>query len=485
MKKLILIFLLLAFLQNTYSGNNPLWMRYPAISPDGKTIVFSFQGDLFTVPAEGGEARHLTVHKAYDFMPVWSPDSKTIAFASDRFGNFDIYTIPADGGAPVRLTYYSGNEYPDSFTPDGAGVLFSAAIQDVPENAEYPSGILSELYFIPVKGGQMKQILSTPAEKAVYNGSGDKIVYQDRKGYENIWRKHHTSSVTRDIWIYDVSTAKHTKLSTFNGEDRNPVFAPNDKEIYYISESSGSFNVWRMPLASLSETTQITFFKKDPVRFLSVSDNGILCFGFDGEIYTKNGEDESRKVEITLAIDEKENEIEFMTLTSGATEMDLSPNGKEIVFIVRGEVFVTSADYKTTKQITNTPQQERSVSFSPDGRSILYASERDSSWNIYQTKLVRDEEDLFSLSTILKEEPVIVSDDETFQPLYSPDGKEVAYLKNRETLMVINLETKETRKVLDGKYNYSYSDGDQWYQWSPDGKRFLVQYSPNSMFIIP
>ena len=484
MKKLTFILLALSLLQSVYSENNPLWMRYPAISPDGKTIVFSFQGDLFTVPASGGEAHHLTVHKAYDYAPVWSPDGKTIAFASDRFGNFDIFTIPAEGGTPVRLTYYSGNEYPNSFTPDGTGVLFSATIQDVPTNAQFPSGILTELYYIPLTGGQIKQILSTPAEKAVYNNSGNKIVYQDRKGYENIWRKHHTSSVTRDIWIYDTVEKKHTKLSTFDGEDRNPVFSPDEKEVYYLSEKSGSFNVWKMALTNPQGATQVTFFDKDPVRFLSIADDGTLCFGFDGEIYTKNGDADPQKVDIIIANDEKENETEFMTLTSGATEMDLSPNGKEIVFVVRGEVFVTSTDYNTTKRITNTPQQERSASFSPDGRSILYASERDSSWNIYQTKLVREEEELFSLSTVLKEEPVIVSEDETFQPAYSPDGKEVAYIQNRETLMVINLETKEVRKILDGKYNYSYSDGDQWYQWSPDGKWFLVQYSPNSLFLI-
>ena len=483
MKRIIPLIIFFAFLQNLYSGDGPLWMRYPAISPDGKTIVFSYHGDLFTVSASGSEVKHLTVHKAYDFMPIWSPDNKSITFASDRYGNFDIFTIPVEGGTPKRLTFYSGNEYPDSYTPDGKSILFSATIQDKPSNAQFPSGILSELYSIPAKGGKITQILSTPAEKAMFGKKMKRIIYQDRKGYENIWRKHHTSSVTRDIWLYDTETGKHTKLSTFDGEDRNPVFAPNDNEVYYLSEQSGSFNVWKMNITNPTETSQITFFEKNPVRFLSVSGNGTLCFGYNGEIYTLTAGDTPQKVKITLAVDEKENESEFMTLTSNATEMSLSPNGKEIAFIARGEVFVTSVDYQTTKRITSTPQQERSVSFSPDGRSLLYASERDSSWNIYQTKLIRVDEDLFSLSTVLKEEPVIASKDETFQPLYSPDGKEVAYLQNRETLMIINLGSKETREVLNGKYNYSYSDGDQWFQWSPDGKNILVQYSPNSLFM--
>ena len=457
-------------------------MRYPVISPDGKNIVFSYQGDLFIVSSSGGEARHLTVHKAYDFKPVWSPDSKSVAFASDRFGNFDIFLINIDGGKPKRLTYFSGSEFPDSFLPDGSKVVFSASIQDTPSNAQFPSGILTELYAVPVEGGEITQLLTTPAELAVFNKKGDQMVYQDRKGYENVWRKHHISSVTRDIWLYDLNTRKHTKLSTFEGEDRNPVFSSDGQSVFYLSEQSGSFNVWKMDLSDPEKPKQITFFKKNPVRFLSVSDRDELCFGYNGEIFVLRQNGEPEKIEVTLLADEKENQTEFMTFTDGATEMKLSPNGKEIVFVVRGEVFVTSVDYQTTKRITNTPQQERSVSFSPDGRSILYASERDSSWNLYQTKLVRDDEDLFCLSTVLKEEPVLVSSDETFQPMFSPDGKEVAYLKNRETLMVINLATKKTRMILDGKYNYSYSDGDQWYEWSPDGRWFLVQYSPNSLF---
>ncbi len=483
MKKLFLFVAFFSFFTTVHSENNPLWMRYPAISPDGHSIVFSYQGDLFIVSAKGGEAHHLTVHKAYEYRPVWSPDSKSVAFASDRYGNFDIFIIPIEGGKPKRLTYYSGNEYPDSFLPDGSRVVFSATIQDIPTNVQIPSGILSELYSVPVEGGQIDQILTTPAEMACFNRAGDKIVYQDRKGYENVWRKHHTSSVTRDIWVYDLKTGTHTKLSSFEGEDRNPVFAPDGKTVYYLSEKSGSFNVWKLDISNPEKTEQITSFEKNPVRFLTVTGDGTLCFGYNGEIYTMQEGSKPQKVNISLIADEKENETEYLTFTSGATEMDLSPNGKEIVFIVRGEVYVTSVDYETTKRITNTPQQERSVSFSPDGRSILYASERDSSWNIYQTKLIRDDEDLFCLSTVLKEEPVIVSSDETFQPAWSPDGKEVAYLKNRETLMVINLETKKTRKILDGKYNYSYSDGDQWFQWSPDGKWFLVQFSPNNLFM--
>ena len=152
------------------------------------------------------------------------------------------------------------------------------------------------------------------------------------------------------------------------------------------------------------------------------------------------------------------------------------PDAKEIAFVLRGDVYVTSTEYSTTKQNTNTPQQERDIHFSPDGRSIVYASERNGLWQIYQTSLAKKEEKQFAYATDIKEERLTNSDITSFQPQYSPDGKEVAFLENRTTIRVLNLKSKAVRTVMDGKYEYSYSDGDQWYQWSPDSKWILTNY---------
>ena len=124
--RFITLFITLFISLQTIANDNPLWMRYPAISPDGQSIVFSYQGDLFTVPSSGGEAKHLTVHEAYDYRPVWSPDGSSIAFASNRYGNFDVFLIPAKGGEAKRLTTYSSGEYPNCFTPDGSSVLLQS-----------------------------------------------------------------------------------------------------------------------------------------------------------------------------------------------------------------------------------------------------------------------------------------------------------------------------------------------------------------------
>ncbi len=480
MKKIIipLLFLLLACV--SFADDRPLWMRYPSISPDGNTIVFSYQGDLYTVPVAGGEAQLLTLHEAYDFSPVWSPDGKSIAFTSDRYGGYDIFLIPASGGKAKRLTTISGGEKPESFTPDGKYILFYALIQDDPLNAQFPTGVFPELYKVNVNGGRPERILTTTALGASYSDDEKYILYYDIKGYEDSWRKHHVSSVTRDIWLYDSETGKHKKLTAFEGEDRYPVYSPDESTVYYLSERDGSFNIWAMPISGDADARQLSSYENHPLRFLSISDEGILCFGYNGEIYTGTESKGFSRVSVIIDNDDKANTVTYMKEGKGAEEIAVSPDGKEVALIIRGEVFVTATDFNTTRRITNTPQQERSVSFSPDGRSILYASERDSSWNIYQTKIVNDDEPYFSNATLLEESVVIATGKEEFQPRYSPDGKEVAFLEERETLKVINLDSKETRTILPKQYNYSYADGDQHYDWSPDGKWFLVTYSENS-----
>lgn len=459
-----------------FGQSNPLWLRYTAISPDGSTILFTYKGDIYSVPSSGGMATPLTISESYDYSPVWSSDGTSIAFASDRYGNFDVYVMPSSGGEAKRLTFHSGNEIPSSFTADNKSVIFSAYRQDLVTNAQFPISLINELYSVPVAGGKVTQIITTPALNATTNKSGDKIIFDDLKGYENLWRKHHTSSVAHDIWTYDIKTKRYTQLTQFNGEDRNPIFDSNDNDYYYLSEQNGSFNVFKSSLADPTKSQALTHFTKNPVRFLTRSAGNTLCFSFDGKIYTMQQGGEPQKINISIANDGRSNIEKNVPVNDDFTEAKLSPNGKEFAYVFRGEIFVSSIDGGITKRITNTPWQERSVNFSPDGRSLVYAAEKNNSWDIYTTTLVRKEEPYFYLSTLLKEEPVIATAAEEYQPAFSPNGKEVAYLENRVVLKVINLASKLTRTIMTADKNYSYADGDQYYTWSPDGKWFLVQF---------
>ncbi len=456
----------------------PLWLRHPALSPDGKTVAFDFRGDLYTVPAAGGLAVPVTLHEAHDMTPIWSPDGKWLAFASDRYGNWDIFIVPATGGQVRRLTYHSGADTPCSFTPDGKHVLFTATRLDGVKHAEFPHyRALPELYRVPVDGGRPGQVLTIPAMEARYDRKGERLLYTENKSLEDEMRKHNKSAFARDVWLLDVKAGKYTQITRFPGGEFTPVWDAQETGFYYLSERSGDFNVWHMPLDGSSQPSQITSHEKHPVRSLTASAGGDLCYSFDGEIYLRAaGSDKSERLPVMIRTENPRDSVEHIKLSRGITEFALSPTGKEIAFVNRGEIFVTAVEHDLTKRVTDTPEQERSVSFSPDGRALLYAGERGGSWNLYRTDLVRDEEPYFFGATLLKETPVLEIDAETFQPAWSPDGKEVAYLQERTELKVINLESKDTRTIVPGDRNYSYADGDQWYQWSPDGQWFLVNF---------
>ena len=475
MKSLFILTSALLFTTNVLAENDPLWMRYPAISPNGETIAFTYKGDIYTVPANGGKATQLTTHPAHDTRPIWSPDGSKIAFASDRNGNFDIFIMDMEGGSPKQLTTHSANEYPETFS-DAKHILYSAAIQQDAKDSQFPSGQFPQIYRIGINGGRPELYSSLAMESLALNKKGDKLLYQDKKGYEDPWRKHHQSSITRDIWLCTLDR-EHSfqKITSFKGEDRNPVWATDGSSFYYLSEEKGSFNIFKNDLTGRN-SRQITNHTMHPVRFLTSDNNGNLCYGYDGEIYTVKEGTQPKKVDVQIISDKVENDLIHQLKASGATDIAVSPNGKEVAFIVRGDVYVTSVDYETTKQITNTPQQERDLDFSPDGRSLVYSAERGETWGVYQSSLVRKDDKYFTYAQELKEEPLVVTSQTSFQPMYSPDGKEVAFLENRTTLRVINLKSKQIRTVLDGKYNYSYADGDQHYQWSPDSKWFLAKY---------
>lgn len=478
-----LYFTLLLVLTTTYSqvapnlNNNPKWLRNAAISPDGSQIAFSYQGDIFKVPVNGGEAIRLTIHEAYDADPVWSHDGKQIAFSSMRYGNKDVFVMPSGGGIAKRLTYHSADDIPSDFSPSDDKVIFNSSRLDDVASSIFPTAVLSELYEINVKGGQEKRIISTPAEMANYSDDGSMLFFHDKKGYEDPWRKHQNSAVTRDLWLYNTKTNIYSQVTETSTEERNPVFG-NNNSYFFLSERDGTFNVWKATLQGNKESNaqQVTNFKKHPVRFLSRSNNGVLCYTWDGEIYTQTEGGQPKKLDIHLQSDERYNEKVMEPIRENAEKFSVSPNGKEIAFIVHGEVFVASVEFGQTKRITDTPEQERDIQFSSDGKKLLYSGERGGCWNIYEATIVNANEKYFFDATQIKETTVISSGKESFQAQYSPDGKEIAFLEDRTTIRILNRASGNVRTVLAGKYNYSYSDGDQYYTWSPDSKWLLVTY---------
>lgn len=477
MKKTVILAGVFSLAAAVSAADSPLWMRHSAISPDGKTIAFCYQGDIFTVPVAGGTATQLTTNPAYDSRPVWSPDGSAIAFASDREGSLDVYVMPAQGGAPKRLTTNSGSEIPLAFRDNGT-VMFQASEMPAASDIQFPSSQFPQVYTVSVNGGRPQMFTSIAMDQISINPTSGKILYTDKKGYEDPWRKHHTSSIARDIWMSNADgKTGFKKLTDFPGEDRNAVWAPDGKSYYYLSEKDGSFNVYKA--APGGQPVRLTQHTTHPVRFLSIAKDGKMAYSYNGELYTLTDGGQPSKVDVKIIKDNLEKDLQQQTRTSGASDIAVSPSGKEVAFIYHGDVYVTSIEYNTTKRITDTPQQERNIDFSPDGRSLVYSAERGNTWGLYESKIVRPEDKLFTYATEIAETPLVVSDETSFQPTYSPDGKEVAYLANRTELKVINLDTKKIRTVLPGKYNYSYTDGDVTYRWSPDSKWFLADFIGN------
>ena len=470
MKRHLLAIAALAISSAAMAQQDPLWMRHSAISPDGSQIAFAYKGDIWTVPVAGGQAKQLTTHSAYDSYPVWSPDSKNIAFVSTREGSRDVWIMPREGGAPHRLTTNSGSETPVAFL-DNDHVLFESQVMPTAQSIFFANGNFPQIYSVSVNGGRPKLYSELTLKAPSINSKGD-VLYYDQKGSEDQWRKHHTSPITRDIWL--LRDGKYRKLTSFAGEDRDPVWGNGDT-YYYLSEEDGTFNVYRASVDGTAKQ-QLTHFKGNPVRFLTRANDGTLSFGYDGELYTLREGEEPRKVSVSVTADRIDAELDRQLRYSGASEIAVSPNGKEIAFVMHGDVYVTSVDYNTTKQITDTPEQERSIDFSPDGRSIVYAAERNGLWQIYQSTIKNKKEDLFTYATEIEEEQLVKSNKTSFQPMYSPDGKSVAFLEDRTRLCAVDVKSHKVRQLMDGKYMYSYSDGDQWFSWSPDSRWLLASY---------
>ncbi len=469
MKKLIFgAMALSACIAMNAADSTPLWLRNVAISPDGKTIAFTYKGDVYTVPSAGGMARQLTSNPAYDSYPVWSPDGKYLAFSSDRDGSQDVFIISSTGGTARRLTTSSTAEKPAAWLNDST-VLFIASEMPDYRSALGPFG--SQVYSVTTSAKRPKMFSTHPMSAISVNKKGE-VLYQDKKGYENAYRKHENSSATGDIRLMKEGSNK--LLTTFKGNDQNPVWL-NDNNFAYISEEDGTLNVYSRNTSG-SEKRKLTSFVKHPVRSLSASDNGLLAFSWDGEIYTLVPGKEPQKVNVSIVSDDYDRDLVDQLRTGGATTLAVSPTGKEVAFVIRGDVYVTSVKYKTTKRITDTPGQERNVSFSKDGRTIVYDSERDGKWQLFTSRIKNDDEKQFAYATELIEEPLYSSDKAAQQPVFSPDGKKVAFLEDRTILRVIDVDTKKAVTALDGKYNYSYTDGDVGFMWSPDSCNLLVDY---------
>lgn len=473
MKRILFLVMVCLYGMASWAQEEIKWLRASSISPDGKTIVFEYKGDLYTVGANGGEAKRLTSNTAYDGYPHWSPDGKWIAFGSERSGGMDIYIISPEGGKPKRLTTNSASETIVGWL-DNSHVLYTASIMPDIKDISFP-GSFAQVYSVDIDAHRPAMFSSIPMEDISINAKGE-LLYHNNKGYEDYWRKHHQSPICRDIYLTQVSGKRsYKKLNDDMCEHRTPVWAPNGTDYYYTSEKDGTLNIYRASING-GKATQITHYKGFPVRYLTSSKQGTLCYSWDGGLYTIKEGGKPQRLTVTINSDDEERANQPRRVTSGASNMATNKDEKEFVFVVNGEVYVTNMDYATTCRITNTVEEERQPDLSPDGRTIIYASERNNTWGIYATTLVNSADKGFTYAIDLKEEPLITGEESFMFPKFSPDGNKIAYLANRSEIRVYDVKTKKSNVVMHGKDMFTYTDGGFTFRWSPDSKWILTEY---------
>jgi tricorn protease len=451
---------------------DPTWLRQPAVSPDGQHIAFVHAGQLWRVPAAGGEAVSLTSALFRAGNPVWSPDSTTIAFSANRHGNSDVFVMPASGGEAKRLTTHSSPDVPVAFTTDGASVLFtSVRLGDA--RADF-GGILAgasqQLYSIPAGGGRERIVIPLPALDASPAPDGRHLLYTNLRAPENEWRKHAVSEAARDIWVFDTKEKRHRAFTNWPGEDRDASWSADGNIVYWLSERSGSFNIWKQAFAEGAEPEQVTFHEKHPVRFLSISKTDELVYGFDGEIRKlTRGSKEPVTVRVHISQGSLLDGPSFINMNAEASEVAVSADGSQLAVIARGEVFVIEPASGRTRRVTDTPQHERDLSFRPDGKALLYVSERDGRYDAFASTPAATATSFFSPGA-LNETRLTETTTDVTEPAYSPDGTRIAFLEDRTQLVVMNLATMATTTVMPKGLSYSYQDGDLPFIWSPDGR---------------
>lgn len=484
MKNMLLIIIIITFIITNFllaNENSPIKMAgFPAPSPDSKKIAFCYQGDIWLVSIDGGKAERLTIHQADEKFPQWSPDGKEIAFSSDRFGNDDIYVISSLGGVPQQLTFFSSDDRVCDWSHNGNQVYFTS-------KRDFYYHRQPILYQVEKdKGGTPTELLAEYLNNAKISLDGNWIAFS--RGSSNYYRKHYRGSSNTDIWLYHFKTKQYKQLTTHNGNDSNPMWSSDSKLIFYISDQEDdTFNIWQMDLTG-NNKKQLTHFKHDGVQFPNISRNGkVIAFEKEHEIWTMSLPNNNlKKLEIFAPSDLKSNLVELKSFTDEATEIAISPTGKEIAFVVRGEIFVVKLkdDNKTgrTTQLTKTSAREREICWSIKGDSLFYVSDRNGNNDIFMicSKDTNDKALYKALNTI--ELQLTDSKEDERNPKISPNGKKIAYIRGLGNLQVMEINGKNDKCILTGWDEPQFA-------WSPDSK--WIAYSRNDnefnsdIFIIP
>lgn len=465
--KWISILVLSSLLTPSLAQPGSALLRYPSINNNGTLISFSYQGDIWTVPVNGGKATRLTVHEAYESNPVFSPDGKEIAFSGARYGNNDIFIIPTEGGLPRRLTYHSNGDNISSWTNSGT-ILFSTSREF--QQIERPL----EVYTIASSGGTESRLLDAVGFDPIQSPDGRFIAFT-RGDLNPIFREDYRGPSNRDIWLFDTKGKTYSKISSFDANDILPRWGDN-RTLYFLSTQPGRNNLYKLAIDENGKATgaaeQLTDYRDHSIRYYSISGDGrniVLERGKD--VYVMNSDSKSaQRLEISIGADVRFDPVLNKTVSTDASEYEVSPNGKLLVMALRGEVYVKEAnkDKILTTNVSENAFRDMEITWANDSVALFTSDREDGNFEIYRVK----SSDKFQPNIVksLKHEVIRITkteQDETSVAV-SPDGKRIAYVRGRGALVVSDL-------AADGKLSNERVLVQGWASpsgiaWSPDSK---------------
>ncbi len=447
----------------------------PDLSPDGQRLAFAWRGDIWIVATKGGAARQLTSSADNDSQPKFSPDGKRIAFVSDRLGNSpQVFVVPVSGGLPTQLTFHSDGYSLMEWAGDGDALLVAG-------NRDHYWRDAARFFLITAKPHSPEQLVFDAAgENGRLSKNGQQLLFT-REGVA-WWRKGYRGSQASQVWHYDMEQNQFTQLCNDESGARSPLWDADGKGFYYVSGESGSFNLWHRQIDG-SNAKQLTRFEDDTVVMPCISGDGqTVVFRHLFDLYSfRPGEDQQpQKIRLICRADQVTPPTRNVTLNS-ASEVAFSADGLEVAFVAGGDVFVMDTILREPRQITDTPEEESSVAFAPDGESILFASDTSGQSDLWRATRKDSGKywwlnDEFQLDRLTEDGAV----DGAVK--FSPDGKQIAWVKGRGDLWMMQADGSDQKVFLDS-WNQPEFD------WSPDSKWLTWAVSDNDfnsdIFVAP
>ncbi len=429
-------------------------LRHPDYH-DGK-IAFSYLGDLWVVGEDGAAPpARLTVHLARELYPRFSPDGRWIAFSSYRFGNHDVFVIPAEGGTPKRLTTYSTNDLVVCWTPDGSRIVFCGS---------HSTGWRWTLYTVSAEGGMPETLGCGRGRYGTFSPDGKKFAF-NRRSFRT-WRKHYRGSANTDVWVTDMGKKSFRRLTHFDGHDAWPLWAASG-EIYFASDRDGTMNLWKIPAEMVSaekcEPVQVTFHKGAGVKYPSISTDGkVIVYECDFRLWKlKVGDAEPEQIPLRFTSDTKDNPVTFPRYSGAADQFDVSPDAKRVVVSAHGEIFTVPVEEGDIVRLTESPYRDRYPVYSPDGKKVAFISDETAEDRIYIVPSDGGEGEMIYPEQSMTYAYVWA---DRFQVLWSPDGKKLAYCAGKK-LFSYKFEDKTCRRLATGEHGVIRDA-----TWSPKGE---------------